>query len=147
MFKQNTFAMIIISLLLLVFTTVVLAQEDSADSPVLVVTDGSIVTLREGPASNAPIIKITVAEQLPIIGVSDDGDFYQVTHEGNTAWVSAGEGYVEGDLTLVGRVSVPCFVRTDEVRTVQVRVGFGTNRGVSTFRSLRYFTPDVFSVI
>jgi hypothetical protein len=90
--------------------------------------------------STSEVVEQINDTSLPILALSDDEEFYLVTYNGGMGWVLVDlpSNTVEGNLDNLSVVSLPdpiepCIVSTDQARTVSVRVGFGTNRGVSTF--------------
>ncbi|WP_420628238.1 SH3 domain-containing protein [Candidatus Leptofilum sp.] len=109
-------------------------DESSTTLPILTVKRrGSI---REAPNSDAATIgEVQSGEQYTITAISPDERYYQIQSDDIEGWLSTiYVDEIEGDLSTISETETqPCFVRTDEVRTVQVRVGYGINRGVSTF--------------
>jgi hypothetical protein len=108
--------------------------DDVDDIPRLVIE--TAFTLYHLPQSDSEVILEVEAgdgRELPIIGISDAGDYYYTIYQGRTGWLANANLEIRYDeLPVVMPLTEDdiCFVSTNHRRTVQVRVGYGENRTV-----------------
>jgi hypothetical protein len=115
-------------------STILLDNVD--DVPVLLIE--TAFTLYYLPQSDSEvIIEVEASDdvELPIIGISDDGDYYYTIYQGRTGWLAKANlenGIRDNELPVVIPLTENdiCFVSTEQRRTVQVRVGYVENRTV-----------------
>lgn len=80
------------------------AREDSAPLLLVDIVGGD---LRAGPGYDYRFITTVRDAEVPIIGVSPDGEWYRVNYEGNEGWLSATLFRTRGDLSAVPVIEVP----------------------------------------
>jgi N-acetylmuramoyl-L-alanine amidase len=106
-FRSRLFSILVIAALLLVISGSVLAQRVQFSAPVMVVNT-SFLNIRTGPGVDySVLITVVGGTTLPVLGVANDGVWYQVSTAAGVGWLNSTYALARGSFANVPLAAAP----------------------------------------